>query len=493
MSNAWDCVTTFYACALIGACYVPLNARYRRDDLAFAIPKAELKVLLIGGHGLPHTELAAAMLDDVFPELAQRHDGLLRLANAPQLRAIYSISDPREAQLPTGAALDAAALRVPETAVFAAAATVRVDDACLMIFSSGTTARPKACLLTHASLERAGRALAERFRMTNTDRFWDPLPLFHMSTMLPLAACRASGAAFIGVAHFEPTAALAELERERATIAYPAFATLTTALIARPAFASTDLSRLRIVLNVGPVDLLRRYMAALPQAVHVNCYGLTEATGVPFFSELTDNRRTTAGNRRPAIRRRARAHCRTQKQVRCWALVRAAKSSSGDGACSLAITRMPSRTAEVFTSDGWLRTGDIGALQGQAYRLSRPLQRYAQDRWRERRRAGDRKLPDDPSSGAVGAGDCRAGRATCRSRRGVRRAETGCGSRQARARPTLRRQHRQGYKIPRYVRVVTSWPQSATKIQKFRLARRFQADGSHRCAGAGGGKPPTNG
>ena len=68
----------------------------------------------------------------------------------------------------------------------------------------------------------AGHGLAQRFRMTVADRFWDPLPFFHMSTMLPSAACRASGAAFIGSAHFEAGAAVREIASERCNDPVPA-------------------------------------------------------------------------------------------------------------------------------------------------------------------------------------------------------------------------------------------------------------------------------
>src|SRR5438477_13162460 len=145
-----------------------------------------------------------------------------------------------------------AARRVPETAVAATAPAVRAGDICLTMFSSGTTAHPKACMLTHDTLCGVGEALAERFTLIEADRFWDPLPFYHMSTMLPLAACRTVGAAFIGVEHFEPGAALAELALTRATILYPAFPTLMASLIAHPDFARRDLSPIRLMLNIGP-------------------------------------------------------------------------------------------------------------------------------------------------------------------------------------------------------------------------------------------------
>ncbi len=74
--------------------------------------------------------------------------------------------------------------------------------------------------------------------------------MFHLWTMLPITACRENGACFIGVGRFEPGQALEELEQLRATIAYPAFATITAAMVSHPDFSKRDLSAIRVVLNL---------------------------------------------------------------------------------------------------------------------------------------------------------------------------------------------------------------------------------------------------
>ncbi len=69
MPNCWDSVLLFYACNLIGAPVVLLNARYRADDLAYVIPKARLQALFIGGHA-HHFMDYRLMLAEIFPSLA---------------------------------------------------------------------------------------------------------------------------------------------------------------------------------------------------------------------------------------------------------------------------------------------------------------------------------------------------------------------------------------------------------------------------------------
>ena len=78
-----------------------------------------------------------------------------------------------------------------------------------MMYTSGTTAHPKGCPLTHEAVTRcaleAGRT---RFELVANDRLWDPLPMFHMSFVLPFVACLDAGAALLSMQRFEPGPAL---------------------------------------------------------------------------------------------------------------------------------------------------------------------------------------------------------------------------------------------------------------------------------------------
>ena len=63
-------------------------------------------------------------------------------------------------------------------------------DPAMIMYTSGTTSHPKGCLLSHESLVRTARTFGtERFPMRHGDRMWDPLPLFHLASILPFNAC----------------------------------------------------------------------------------------------------------------------------------------------------------------------------------------------------------------------------------------------------------------------------------------------------------------
>ena len=131
----------------------------------------------------------------------------------------------------------------------------------MILYTSGTTAMPKGCVLSHEALVRPAYAMRDRFALTDEDRMWDALPLFHLASLLPLHACMLAGASYVAMRRFDPAEALAQMERERCTTAFPAFETVWLAILNHPDYASTDLSSMRLVLNVGTRERLEQMQA----------------------------------------------------------------------------------------------------------------------------------------------------------------------------------------------------------------------------------------
>lgn len=468
--NCWDYVVLYYAIEMVGGCAVLLNARYRADDLAYVIPKSQISLLFVGGHAWRHCDYRP-MLGEVFPELAGWSGGELSVAAAPALRGVIELGDERPGNWPGLAMLEAAAEGVGADAVMERAAAVGPDDVGLIIFSSGTTSRPKACMLTHGSLSRMGAAMAGRFRLTEQDRVWDPLPLFHMSTILPMAGCRATGACFIGMGHFSADEAMDLLIERRPTVQYAGFPTIISALVTHPQFDRYDQSDLRINHVVGPVDLMRRYGTLFPGAKYVNSYGLTEGTGVPCYSEIDDPDDVLFETSGPI--------CEGMELAIFGADDRIVPDGEpgeirmrGFGVFAGYFDDAEA-TAAAVDAGGWLHTGDLGrigamgrvvyegrlkdmlkiggenvaAVELESFLATHPAIRMAQV-------VG---VPDERLM-EVAAAFIELNPGEALSEEDVARH---CAGRIA------------SYKIPRYVRFVESWPMSATKVQKFELLRGF--------------------
>lgn len=471
MPNCLEYIELLFGIAGIGAVAVPVNARYKAEELAYVVENADLVGLVTSSLASEYVDLAG-LLHEAFPDLAAGQPQALRLKRAPKLRFITSVSQatpagfiPWRRFLAAGQAGERSAVRSLQQAVAPSAPAI-------MMYTSGTTANPKGCPLAHGALARNGAAMnRQRYFLTEEDRFWAPLPMFHMAAILPLLCCFDAGAAMLSMNRVEAGAALRMLERERATVAFPSFPTVTNELISHPRFPHADLSRLRRINNVAPVEMLRRFQDAFPQAVQTGAYGLTEACGVISFNhpqEDLDTRLTTCGAPFADVQ---------VKIVDPDSMRALGPEERGEiwikGYCVFAgYYKAPEKNAECFV-DGWLRTGDLGAL------TERNQIRY-HGRLKDMLKVGGENVaaveiesflathPAVKLAVVVGVPDQRlleVAAAFIELKPGASASERDiidyCKGRIA------------SFKAPRHVRFVTDWPMSSTKVQKFRLREWF--------------------
>ena len=472
MPNCVDFVELLLGCALIGAWAVPINSRFKARELAYVIDNADLAALFTTDAIDEHVDFIA-LLASAFPDLStQSAARQLTLAAAPRLRHIVLLGTRRPTAMLGGDAFAAGADRVPFNEVVRRRATRAAADVLLMMYTSGTTAHPKGCPLTNATVTRcaleAGRT---RFELIVGDRVWDPLPMFHMSFVLPFVACLDAGAALLSMERFEAGLALTYMDEQRASICFAAFPTLTQAVLSHPNFDPARL-HFRLINIVAPPELLRSTQAALPWARQISAYGLTESGGVVAFSEPTDTPQqcaTTSGRPFAGIEidiRDAETNVSLPPGARGEIVLR--------GYCMFAgYYKDPAKNAACFDSDGWFHTGDLGSLDDDG-RIS------FQGRLKDMLKVGGENvaaleiesfLQTHPAvliAQIVAVPDAKydevpAAFIQLRPGETVGEAELIAFCRAAIA----------GFKVPRYVRFVTHWPMSATKIQKFALREQI--------------------
>lgn len=475
MPNCMAYVEVLLGAALLGAVAVPLNARYRAHELAYVVENADISVLLTSGLISEYADFGE-LLTTALPDLTDQGDlESLSLKAAPRLNRVVMFDGDPPAGFQSQAAFEAAAGQIAPAHVETARQRVRLRDVVILMYTSGTTANPKGCLLTHEALVRNGITInRSRYFLRETDRFWDPLPLFHMSSILPLVCCFDGGAAYLCMTRFEAGAALDYMEREKATFAFPSFPTITAAMINHPDFKNRDLSTLRQINNVAPPDVLRSFQDAFPQAVQTSAYGLTEAAGIACINEPTETlkqRSETCGKPFPGVQVRIvdpealpdRFEDRPPGE-KGEILVKGYNLFEG-------YYRDADKTAASVV-DGWLRTGDIGTMtrEGQicfhgrtkdmlkvggenvaALEIESYIARHPGVRLVQVVGVDDDRLVEVPAAfielkdGAAVTGDEIIG--FCRDQIA-------------------------SFKIPRYVVFVDDWPMSATKVQKHKLKDR---------------------
>lgn len=471
MPNSVDFLLWMFGCALHGSVAVLINARYKSAELAYVVNNADLSCL-ITRHDSRESQDYPALLRDTFPDLDNLSAGLAP-AEAPSLQQILLCGD--KAEHTAGPwQVDSRLLAGLEPAI-AGARPVAPEAPCLMLYTSGTTSHPKGCLLSHRQLTDKTAAIVERLQFRDSDCQWNPLPLFHLASLLPMLASFATGGRYLSDSHFEAGSAWEQILGEGASILYPAFPTVMSELVTHPRFAELDTRQIRLINNVAPPDRLRENMRLLPHTVHISAYGLTEGTGISCYSHPEDDdetRATCIG--RPLADTRLRV-VDTDSGELCPAGERG-EIQLGGGSVFAGYHKAPEATREAFTDDGWLRTGDIGSLDAQG-RLS------YHGRLKDTLKVGGENVsaleiesllsthPAVKMVQVVGVPDPRLEEVVAAF------VELNPG---AECHPDSLidycRERVASFKVPRHLRLVTEWPMSSTKVQKFRLREQLMQE-----------------
>jgi fatty-acyl-CoA synthase/long-chain acyl-CoA synthetase len=472
MHTCVEFVETLFAIAFCGGVIVPINARYKSSELGYVIENGDL-VTVVTTDAVADAVNFVERLNDTFSDLARNRSPLrLELAAAPKLRNVVLLGRTTAGGFVTEAQFEAAARSVDVLDVHRTRLRVRVRDVGLMLYTSGTTANPKGCLVTHEAIVRNSIALGRhRYRLTHEDRMWSPLPMFHIAAVLPMLAIFDVGGTYLTMGYFDAGIALRMLEQHEVTALYPCFVTIMQGLIYHPRFKETDLSRVKLMNSnfaVQPPGVAEPIMQAMPQALQVGSFGMTEAAGTVCtgaWDEPETGRITRLGRPLPGLEVRivdpetaADVHPGARGEV----LVRGYSLFEG-------YYKDPEKTAQALDSDGWFHTGDIGSLDDDgtimfhgrfkdmlkvggenvaAAEIESLLGRHPAVKLAQVAGIPDPKYVEVPAAFVE--------------------LKPGAQATEAELVEFCRREI-STFKVPRVVRFVTEWPMSSSKIQKFRL------------------------
>lgn len=338
--NTWHWVIACLAIHHAGAAMVPLNTRYTADEAGDILARTDAPVLFGMGKFLGHDRVADLDRDAL-----------------PALRHVVRI--PIEADDPVrGTWDDFVAGGTDLDAVAARAAAVAPDDVSDILFTSGTTGRSKGVLCAHRQSLSASASWAANGKITAEDRYLCINPFFHnFGYKAGILACLQTGATLIPHLTFDPLRALQAIERHRITV-LPGPPTIYQTLLDHPQRKDYDLSSLRFAVTGAatvPVVLVERMQSELDIDIVLTAYGLTEANGMGTMCRADDDAVTVATT------------C-----GRPFADFELRIDSSGPGEAGEVLLRGPNvmlgylddpeATAAAIDADGWLHTGDIGAV-----------------------------------------------------------------------------------------------------------------------------------
>jgi acyl-CoA synthetase (AMP-forming)/AMP-acid ligase II len=244
---------------------------------------------------------------------------------------------------------------------------VRLDPASavgLLPYSSGTTGLPKGVLLTHANLVTSVRQVSAGLRVGERDTLLAVAPFSHiMGFLVTLAVPLCAGATVVTMPRFDPAQFLELVGRHRVTVLVGA-PPMLRALVAHPLAADADLGSVELVVCGGaalPAATQRALAARLPGATVGQAFGLTETTvGVSMPDRDAGGVPGTVGRVMPNTELRV-VDPETGRDLGPGQpgelLVRGPQVMAG-------YLRRPEATAAMVDPDGWLRTGDLGLVDG---------------------------------------------------------------------------------------------------------------------------------
>jgi acyl-CoA synthetase (AMP-forming)/AMP-acid ligase II len=457
-SERW--VAAALALQYIGVAVVPVNTRYKGEEARDVLERSGAVALLTesGFLGLDY----AAMLGV---------DGSSPVPGLPELRMLVELGDTPSpgaigwSQL-TGTVDDAA-----REAADAAADAVTPDVVDTVLFTSGTTGRPKGAVLTQGQLLHVFGLYAHGLGVGPADRAIAANPFFHtFGYAAGILTSLIAGATLCPLPVADPAQMLALIERERITW-LPGPPTIYAMLMDSPARAHTDTSSLRLAVTgaaVVPGELIRRMRADLGFTHILTAYGLTESSGTVSMCSLDDPDEVveqTSGRPLPGV----------EVEIRGASGAALPPGEPGE-ICVRGPNVMrgylddPAATAEAIDADRWLHTGDVGFLDegGCLHITDRLKDMFIVGGFNAYPAEIERLLTRHPGvsqAAVIGVPDARlgeVGRAYVIPRLGAELT--------AEQLVTWAREHMANYKVPREVVITSDLPRNAAgKISKLDL------------------------
>lgn len=343
-----------------GAVLVPINTRFLGAEAVYVLEKSQASILFtitnFLGRDYPSSLAEAA------GGYGQGHP----IANLPALRHIVVLAGTPGAASQSWSDFLELGDSIDDDAVRQRATTVTPDDLSDILFTSGTTGRPKGAMCTHGQTLRAYAVWNNVVGLREGDRYLIVNPFFHgFGYKSGWLACLLAGATALPAQTLDVPTVLEVVQREQVTV-LPGTPTLFQTMLEHPAYSRSAVGSLRLVVTGAanvPAELLHRIRSEVGFEHIVTGYGLTESCGIVSMCRYTDPLAvvaSSAGRPLPGIDVRIVAPDGVQQPVGSEGeiLVRGYTLMRG-------YLDDPEQTAAAIDAQGWLHTGDIGVLDAE--------------------------------------------------------------------------------------------------------------------------------
>ena len=468
--NCAEWVVTQFATAKAGLILVNINPAYRRSELEYALNKAGCRALILSPRFKGSDYVG--ILESLAPELSHCAPGKLQSAALPNLRLVIRLGDERTPGMLNFGDLVVNADREELARLDVLAKQLQFDDPINIQFTSGTTGAPKGATLSHHNILNNGFFVGDAMRLTEDDRICIPVPLYHCFGMvLGNLACVMHGATMVFPGEgFDEKAVLDAVQQERCT-ALHGVPTMFIALLDYPDFKQYDLSSLRTGIMAGspcPIEVMKRVVAHLKMREVTIAYGMTETSPVSFQSSIEDTverRVSTVGRVQPHIEVKI-----VDDGGRIVPRGQTGELLTRGYSVMLGYWDDEEKSREAIDAAGWMHTGDLATIDAEGFcnivgRSKDLVIRGGENIYPREVEEFLYRHPKVLDVQCVGVPDPKYGEELCACIIPKPGMQVGLEEIRDFCRGEIAH-----YKIPRYVRVVESFPLTVTgKVQKFAL------------------------
>ncbi len=330
-----EAMMLYLATLRAGYVFLPLNTAYQSAEIEYFIGNAEPAVVVCSG---------------------KNFGWVSKIAFKAGTRHVFTLNDDR-----TGSLLERAAHCSDRHPI----AHRAPDDLAAILYTSGTTGRSKGAMLTHGNLLSNARVLKDYWGWKPGDVLIHALPIFHVHGLfVALHGALLNGSKIIWMAKFDPKFAIQKMAEATVFMGVP---TLYVRMLTEPSLNRESAKHMRLFISGSAPLLLETFTAWQERTGHtlLERYGMSETimlTSNPYEAQDGERRGGTVGFPLPGVGVRVRGD--DDKNLPAGEIgaieVRGPNVFKG-------YWRMPEKTKEEFTDDGWFKTGDVGKIDERGY------------------------------------------------------------------------------------------------------------------------------
>jgi malonyl-CoA/methylmalonyl-CoA synthetase len=335
-----EAMVLYLATLRAGHVFLPLNTAYQSGEIEYFIGNAEPAVVVCS---------------------PKNHGWVSKIAFTAGTQYVFTLGDDR-----TGSLLERAAHQSDRHTP----AVRQDDDLAAILYTSGTTGRSKGAMLTHGNMRSNALVLREYWQWQPDDVLIHALPIFHVHGLfVAIHGALINGSKMIWLSKFDPKLAIAKFPEATVFMGVP---TLYVRMLAEPSLTKAQAAHMRLFISGSAPLLIETFVEWQSRTGHtiLERYGMSETVMLtsnpcgedPRYPGQTERRGGTVGFPLPGVTLRVMED--DGKAVAPGEIggiqVKGPNVFKG-------YWRMPEKTAEEFTADGFFRTGDVGKVDERGY------------------------------------------------------------------------------------------------------------------------------